>query len=37
MAISIFLLPPFFLAYSHQSEIGCLPYFHTWCGLRHAF
>jgi len=23
----------FFLAYSQQSEIGCLPYFHTWCGL----
>jgi len=24
----------FFLAYSQQSEIACLPYFHTWCGLR---
>ena len=23
----------FFLAYSKQSEIGCLPYFHSWCGL----
>jgi len=23
----------FFLAYSQPSEIGCLPYFHTWCGL----
>jgi len=23
----------FFLAYSQRSEIGCLPYFHTWCGL----
>jgi len=22
----------FFLAYSQQSEIGCLPYFGTWCG-----
>jgi len=22
-----------FLAYSQQSQIGCLPYFHTWCGL----
>ena len=22
----------FFLAYSQQSEIGCLPYVHTWCG-----
>jgi len=23
----------FFLAWSQQSEIGCLRYFHTWCGL----
>ena len=23
----------FFLAYSQPSQIGCLPYFHTWCGL----
>ena len=23
----------FFLAWSQQSAIGCLPYFHTWCGL----
>jgi len=23
----------FFLAYSQRLEIGCLPYFHTWCGL----
>jgi len=23
----------FFLAYSQRSEIGCLQYFHTWCGL----
>jgi len=22
----------FFLAYSQRLEIGCLPYFHTWCG-----
>jgi len=22
----------FFLAESQRSEIGCLPYFHTWCG-----
>ena len=29
--LSIFLL--FFLAYSQPSQIGCLPYFHTWCGL----
>jgi len=27
----LFLL--FFLAYSQRSQIGCLPYFHTWCGL----
>jgi len=29
--LSFFLL--FFLAYSQQSEIGCLPYFRKWCGL----
>ena len=23
----------FFLANSQRSEIGCLPYFYTWCGL----
>jgi len=23
----------FFFAYSQPSKIGCLPYFHTWCGL----
>ena len=23
----------FFLGYSQRSEIGCLPYLHTWCGL----
>ena len=23
----------FLLAYSQRSQIGCLPYFHTWCGL----
>jgi len=23
----------FFLAYSQPSQIGCLPYLHTWCGL----
>jgi len=22
-----------FVAYSQQSQIGCLPYFHRWCGL----
>jgi len=28
-----FLLSCCFLAYSQPSQIGCLPYFHTWCGL----
>jgi len=31
-----FLLSIFFssrLAYSQPLQIGCLPYFHTWCGL----
>jgi len=23
----------FFLAYSLRSKIGCVPYFHTWCGI----
>jgi len=27
------LLLSFFLAYSQPSQIGCLPYFRTWCGL----
>ena len=27
--LSVFL----FLTYSQPSQIGCLPYFHTWCGL----
>jgi len=32
--ISIFLLSFYlFPRLSRQSEIGCLPYFHTWCGL----
>jgi len=31
---SFFFLSFFFsLAWSLQSEIGCLPHFHTWCGL----
>jgi len=30
---SFFLSFSFFLAHSQRSEIGCLPYFHTWCGL----
>jgi len=30
----LFLLSSFlFLASSQPSQIGCLPYFHTWCGL----
>ena len=29
--LSFFLLL-FFLALSQPSQIGCLPYFHTWCG-----
>ena len=29
--LSFFL--SFFLAYSQPSHIGCLPYFHAWCGL----
>ena len=28
-----FFFLSFFLAYSQQSQIACLPYFHTWCGL----
>ena len=28
--LSFFL---FFLTWSQRSETGCLPYFHTWCGL----
>ena len=33
--VSFFFLSSssFFLAYSQPSEIGCLPYFCTWCGL----
>ena len=30
LSSSFFLL--FFLAYSQPSQIGCLLYFHTWCG-----
>jgi len=30
-AVSSFFL--FFLTYSQQSQFGCLPYYHTWCGL----
>ena len=28
-----FVLSSFFLAQSQPSQTGCLPYFHTWCGL----
>jgi len=28
-----YFLSSFFLACSQRSEIGCLPCFHTWCGL----
>ena len=30
--VSFFFLSFFLLAYCQQSEIGCPPYFHTWCG-----
>jgi len=33
VSIFFFLLLLSFLAQSQRSEIGCLPYFHTWCGL----
>ena len=29
-----YLLLLLFLAYSQLSYIGCVPYFHTWCGFR---
>jgi len=29
-----FFLLLFLLALSQRSMIGCLPYFHTWCGLN---
>jgi len=28
----LLLVLSFFLAYSQPSQIGCLSYFHTWCG-----
>ena len=28
--LSLFFI--FFLAYFQRPQIGCLPYFHTWCG-----
>jgi len=34
VTLLFFVLPSFFfLAYTQRPEIGCLPYFHTWCGL----
>ena len=36
LSCGFFFLPfylSFFLACSQPSQIGCLPYFHTWCGL----
>ena len=33
MPCGFFLLSFLFLALSQLSETGCLPYFHTWCGL----
>jgi len=32
-SFSSFFFFLFFLAQSQPSEIGCLPYFHTWCGI----
>jgi len=31
--LQLWLCSSFFLAYFQRSQIGCLPYFHTWCGL----
>jgi len=31
--LSIYLFLFSFLAWSQRPHIGCLPYFHTWCGL----
>jgi len=33
LLLSSFFFLLFPLAYSQPSHIGCLPYFHTWCGL----
>jgi len=30
---SFFFFPRLILAVSQRSDIGCLPYFHTWCAL----
>jgi len=29
---ALWFLSSFFFAESQRSQIGCLPYFHTWCG-----
>jgi len=31
--LQLWFLSSFFLAYCQRSQSGCLPYFHTWCGL----
>jgi len=36
-ALWFFLLLLSFLALSQPSQIGCLPYFYTWCGLNANF
>jgi len=33
MTVLWFFLSPFSLTYSQPSQIGCLPYLHTWHGL----
>jgi len=33
LSSSFFILLYIFLDCSQRSQIGCLPYFHTWCGL----
>jgi len=30
--LSFFFLSSFFVAWCQRSQIGCLPYFYTWCG-----
>jgi len=31
--LPLWFLLSFFLPYSQPSQIACLPYFHTWCGI----
>ena len=33
LSCSLFFVSPFFLSLSKLSQIGCLPYFYTCCGL----